>query len=437
VRILMLTQFYPPLLGGEERHVGDLSVALAARGHDVSVVTIGGDEAPEFEVVQGVRIHRIKGLTQRLPWLFKNPHKRQAPPFPDPQLTAAIRAIVARERPEIVHAHNWLVHSFLPLKAWSGARLVLTLHDYSFICAKKKLLYKDVPCSGPGIRKCLGCAAEHYGPLKGAVTAVGNWLSGLVEQRVVDSFLTVSEATARHNELPAHGLPYQVIPNFIPEDLEAHAQRDHPLLSQLPEEEFLLYVGALGHHKGVGVLLQAYERLEKAPPLVLIGYETTEYPVDTSKLPPGVSVLKNWPREAVMAAWERCMIGIAPSTCLETFGIVLIEAMTMARPVIASAIGGMTDVVVDGETGLFVPPGDALALAGAMAYLVREPALRAQMGQAGQRHARQFRASVVVPRIEQVYRQLLLQKRKGLAPGRATRLDIWEPEVADRGRDDR
>src|SRR5205085_1325752 len=67
VRVLMLSQFYPPVIGGEERHVEALSQALAARGHCVSVATIAVSGAAGAETLGGVRVHRVRTTAQRLP----------------------------------------------------------------------------------------------------------------------------------------------------------------------------------------------------------------------------------------------------------------------------------------------------------------------------------------------------------------------------------
>src|SRR5947209_758532 len=169
----MLSQFYPPFIGGEERSVQILGTELSKRGHEVAVATVWKKDTPEYEIDQGVRIYRFKTTVQRATWLFADPAHSHAPPFPDPEAVRALKCIIAQERPHIVHAHNWLVYSFLPLKTWSDAKLVLSLHDYSRACATKKLLYRDTSlCSGPGVRKCLDCSMHHYGAAKGISTAV-------------------------------------------------------------------------------------------------------------------------------------------------------------------------------------------------------------------------------------------------------------------------
>src|SRR5713226_1434111 len=107
MRILMLTQFfYPPTVGGEERHVADLCIELAARGHEVSVATLWQKGFPEFEIDRSVRIHRIRGTMQRMGMLFSESDRRHAPPFPDPEVMYALRRIILQEHPDIVHAHN-------------------------------------------------------------------------------------------------------------------------------------------------------------------------------------------------------------------------------------------------------------------------------------------------------------------------------------------
>lgn len=417
MRIMMLTQFYPPLIGGEERFTRDLSRLLAAKGHDISVMTLWQDGLPEFEESDGVRIHRLQGFTQRFDFLYSDTGRRAATPFPDPGLVLHLRRLIKVERPQIIHAHNWIGHSFVPLKRWSRARWVLTLHDYSLVCATKKLLYQNNVCSGPGWRKCATCSADHYGALKGIPTAAFNAATCALERRLVDMFVPVSHAVAEGNRLVGSQLPWQVIPNFVPDTVGNVPPIDDSYLQQLPDEPFLLFVGAFGRYKGVDVLIEAYKQLSSPPPLVLIGYETSEYPVQTQNMPDGVVVLQNWPHDAVMAAWQRCMIGFAPSVWNEPCATVPMEAMAVGKPVIATRIGGLTDIVADGETGILVEPGSVDELANAMQRLIADPDLRAQMGTKGLERVRLFQASTVVPQYEQLYAQLV----QNATPARRTR----------------
>lgn len=404
MRILMITDFYHPYVGGVEQHVRGLSTELVARGHDVAVATLWNEGLPEFELDRGARIYRIRSAAQRVSWLFSHPGRPWAPPVPDPAALWALRRVVERERPDIVHGHDWLARSFLPLKAWSGTKLVMSLHYYTLACAKKSLMVDEAPCSGSGFTKCLRCSADHYGLGKGIPVVFSNWATGAAERSLVDMFLPVSWATAVGNGLIASRLPFEVIPNFVPDNTVVRQDDRESYLAQLPDEGFLLFVGDLRRFKGLDVLLCAYAQLDNAPPLVLIGKVWAETPVE---FPRNVVVLRNWPNHAVMEAWRRCLVAVVPSVWPEPFGIVVIEAMASARPVIASQIGGIPDLVVDGETGILVAPGDPVALRQAIERLLADPGLRERMGQAGQRKVREFQASAVVPRIEAVYSKLL------------------------------
>jgi glycosyltransferase involved in cell wall biosynthesis len=407
MRILMLSQFYPPIIGGVEQHVRTLSTELASRGHDVAVVTLRHHGQVPFELDHGVRVYRIRSLVQRMSWLFSNHERRHSPPVPDPEAMLEMHRVIASERPQIVHAHNWLVRTFLPLKNWSKARLIVTLHDYNLACAKDTLMYQDAVCDGPRLAKCLGCSVQHYGFAKGVPTVLGNWVMGGVEHTTVDLFLTVSQEVAVGNELVLRHLPFQIIPNFIGDELQVPDDDTEAFLAQLPSEGFLLFVGAFSHEKGVDILLHAYAELAHAPPLVLIGYPTPEWSLLASASPPNVFVFHNWPHDAVMGAWGRCAIALIPSRWAEPFGIVALEAMLMGKPTIASRVGALPDIVLDGETGFLVSPGDAHALREAMAYLLNNPERREQMGQMAKQRVVEFQAKTVVPRIERVYEQLV------------------------------
>jgi glycosyltransferase involved in cell wall biosynthesis len=90
---------------------------------------------------------------------------------------------------------------------------------------------------------------------------------------------------------------------------------------------------------------------------VLVG---TEWAGSPSNYPQGGIVIKNASHDFVMEAFGRCLFSVVPSLWPEPFGQVAVEAMAVHKPVIASAHGGLTDIVIDGETGLLVEPGKAL-----------------------------------------------------------------------------
>lgn len=414
MRILMITDFYHPFVGGVELHVRSLSTALAERGHDVVVATLGKDGLPDFEIDRaGVSVYRMRGSAQRLDRLFSYPDRPWAPPVPDPELTRSLKRIVGLEQPEVVHGHDWLVRSFLPLKRWSKAKLAVSLHYYTLTCAKKSLWFKDDLCSGPAPAKCGGCSLSHYGVAKGVPTLTGNWAAAAAERNLVDMYLPVSQATAVGNGLVGSRWPFRVLPNFIPADGDAPTGDVSSYVAQLPKGDYLLFVGDPRREKGLDVLLRAYAALDSAPPLVLIGKVWRE---PNGAFPPNVIALENWPNHAVMEAWRRSTLALAPSIWPEPCATVVIEAMTSGRPVIASRIGGMPDMVSDGETGYLVPPGDAKALQEAMEKLLADPQLVCEMGKAGKHRARNFHADTVVPKFESLYDELIGGNRSQVSP---------------------
>jgi glycosyltransferase involved in cell wall biosynthesis len=416
----MLTQFYAPVVGGEERAVHGLSTALAGRGHDVAIGTLRLDGTPAREEYDGIRVHRVDSLFGRLTPAFKERDRRHLPPLRDPQVAAGLRRIVAEEKPDVLHAHNWIVHSAPSAERDSGLPLVLSLHDYSLRCANKRFLRFGSPCTGPGVGKCLRCGTNYYGAVKGTLVAGSLMVTSPLLRRRVDMFLPVSAAVAEALGLEAEGLPYEVVPNVLEEGGDVdHRPVDQALVAQLPEAGFVLFLGDATNDKGAGTLLEAHASIDNAPPLVFVGR-----PIDVPNrsLPPNVRVLGTWPHASALEAVRRCSLLAAPSLVAETFGMAALEAMAAGRPVVGSRVGGLPELVVDGETGLLVPPGDAPALGAAIAGLVRDPARREAFGSAGKARAAMYSAARVGPRLEQVY-DALLQNRRATA---ATASDVHD-----------
>jgi glycosyltransferase involved in cell wall biosynthesis len=399
VRILMLSQFYSPVVGGEETLVRTLARGLVEAGHHVAIATLQQAGLPVVEDDDGIRIHRLASTSGRVRRLYADGSRRHLPPVPDPEAVAGLRRVVRQERPNVVHAHNWLVRSFLPIKAQSGARLVVTLHDYGLVCATRRLFYRGAICSGPAALKCIRCASDHYGPAKGSTTAIANRLMRSVEMRAADLYLPISDFVALAGLPSGSKAPRCTIPNLIGESTLAW---DAAALGPPPTSGFLMFAGDLVLEKGVHVLLDAYRRLNAPPELLMVGRVEMRLPATA-----GVRFLGPLPHAATMWLWRACSIAVVPSTWLEPFGLVALEAMTLGRPVVASRIGGLADIVKDEITGIAVPPGDPVALAAALQRLIDDPELAARLGQAGRLAAHQYSLEVVVPRVEAAYRQVL------------------------------
>lgn len=394
----MLAQSYSPIVGGEERIVEDLSAELARRGHEVGVATLRQPAGEPPGADDGVKVHLLDSSTRRIPGMSVDDERTYAPPLPDPVTVRDLRRVLRRERPDVVHAHNWLAGSYLPLERRSRAAFVLSLHDYSLVCATKRFFYRGGVCGGPAAGKCLRHSIDHYGVPKGVAIGAGLHLSEPWLRRRVDMFLPVSDAVRDLSGLGA-GDAQRVVPNFIGALPDPPPPGD-PGLAGLPEEPFLLYFGDIAEDKGVRFLLEAYGSLEQAPPLVLIGRRL----IDDLPSVPGVFALDRMPHRVAIEALRRSLFTVAPSLLPESFGIVALESAAAGKPAIASDIGGLRDVVADGETGLLVPPGDTEALHGALRRLCGEDALRIRMGEAAARRAELFGPDRVVPRFEDAYR---------------------------------
>lgn len=411
LKIVMLTQAYPPILGGIEKHVQRLSHELVKRKHEVVVITLWNESTELFEEDQGVRVYRIKGIVHRLSsLLFSDANRSYSPPFPDPELTSQIFNILKREEPDIVHAHNWLIHAYLPIKHKLQVPLIATMHDYHLVCTKWNLIYRSEICDGPTFRKCLDCSLNNYGLTKGSITFAATRFTMSWEHSLVDYFIAVSNAVALHNNLNADKV--SIIPNFIEDQFATITKQDEDLVRQLPDGDFLLFAGAFARSKGVEVLLQAYRELDldSPPPLVMIGYDTADFPDGFIDLPENVHVFHNWTHLAVLEAWKKCLIAIVPSIWYEPCPTVVMEAMMMRRPVIGTRLGGIPDLIVHEKTGLLVEPNNPHALRDTIIRLINDDDLRASMADAGIEHIQKFKASAVVPQIEAVYESMLIAR---------------------------
>jgi glycosyltransferase involved in cell wall biosynthesis len=404
---MQLTDFYYPVIGGLERHVSTLSQELLRLGHSGVVVTLQSGDLPEEETIDGVRVVRIRSWSQHLTRFYSDSARPFHPTAPDPGAIAALRRLIQREQPTVVHSHSWLEYSYFPLhRAHEGPAHVVTLHDYGLACARKTLRHSSHAgqCPGPRITRCLPCAPEQYGLLKGTAITGALRASRILHHRA-DRYIAISRAVAEgcRTAMPAHS-EIAVVPTMVPNDMPALAKAT-PRPGFLPAEDgYLMFVGALGPHKGVDVLLEARRRMRHRPPLVLIGTPRDDTPPIND---PGIVLARNVPFPEVMASWMRASIAIVPSVWQEPMGQVAIEAMLVGRPVVASDVGGLRDVVEHGSTGFMVPPGDPGALAAALDGLLSNPALQQRMGEAGRVRARQFEAASVAPRVLEVFEDAL------------------------------
>jgi glycosyltransferase involved in cell wall biosynthesis len=414
-RILLTSDFFHPTIGGAERQVQLLASALAARGHHVTVATVRQRDQAETAVVDGVSLRRLSALSTAIPGASADANRKFLPPVPDPRLVAGLRALIDElGGVDVVHANGWIAYSSAAALEGNAAPLVLSVRDYGYSCAVRSLLHEGREiCDGPAPAKCAHCAGRQYGAARGLVTVAGVGTGRLLLRRHVTAIHAVSrfvETIVRRDLLDGDQTWEPVverIADVVPPPssgapLDAAAES---LLARLPSRPFILFVGQLSPHKGVGVLLRAYASLREhdpdtTPPLVLIGTPVPGAPLD---LPENTTLLESVPHAVVMAAWERSLFGVAPSVWPDPLPGVVREPMTRGKPVIATRVGGNTDMVSDGVNGLLVDPGDASGLAAAMRRLLDEPLLRERMGFDAKASVSDLTAPAIAARFENLY----------------------------------
>ncbi|WIM95147.1 glycosyltransferase family 4 protein [Actinoplanes oblitus] len=406
MKILHLSNLYAPVIGGLERSIATSSEELVRRGHEVTVLTCATPAAPGHDTINGVRVHRVRSVANTLlPAMNENPGKPFHPTMPDPLATAAIARLLRAEHFDVVHSHDWLMYSYLPLRRTRlGRPHVHTAHDFGLTCVRKTFSRDGGPCPGPRLSRCVSCASTQYGRPRAAALTAGLHAH---RHRGIDALTAISSSVAdalRQARIPGD-LPVRVVSSLVPDGLDRLA-RETPRPDWLPAGDYLLFVGALGPHKGIHVLFDAYRELvagwagpRPAPALVCLGTRRD----DTPPPPPGVLIRHDVPHAQVMAAWRGAAAGAVPSLN-EGMGQVAVEAMLAGAPLVASAAGGLTDVVRDGESGLLVPPGEVAALHAALLRVLTDTELAARLRAAGPRRGLEFTAARVVPQIEEVYR---------------------------------
>jgi glycosyltransferase involved in cell wall biosynthesis len=404
---LAIDSYPPPLVGGHALHVRLLGQELVKRGHEVDVVSLAGPKGAMIEMDGGVVVHRIAGWSRAFSRFSADSERTLHPTVRDPGLVRSLERLIRERRPDVVHAHGWILYSLLPFLPSEETRLVVTLHEYGLVCPKLTFIYKDGLCDGPKYMKCVVCASDQYGVVLGSALTTGMSITRRSLRRV-DRYIAVSNAVANScaSVFQSSQQHPDIIPPFAPE--VAFQLDDTARPSFVPAEgDYLMFAGALGPHKGIDVLIEAWRGLNDSIPLVIVGLRRHDTP---REFPNGVIVAENVPHSDVLRAWRHCTIAVVPSRS-EGLGTVAVEAMAAGRPVVASAVGGLAEVVQDGVTGILVPPNDHRALLASLSKLIADPELRNQMGRAGFLRAGNYSASVVVPQIERVYREVITGSR--------------------------
>jgi len=335
---------------------------FAARGWEAHVISFRPADIP------GARVHYIGGLER----IGKARYLAQAP---------RVRRLVRDLRPDLVHALHLTSYGFLA--AIAGARPNL------------------VSVWGTDILEAPGLSPFHLAITRFALARA---------DAVTATGLHLAQETLRYlpQERPVTVVPYGVdVLLFSP---GADGRQAGPLV--------IGSVGRLAPEKGLHYLLEAARRLvadgvDLRIVLAGDGPERTRLErAATDALAGRVQFLGETPHERVPAVLRQLDIFVMPSTW-EGFGVAAVEAAACGLPVVASAVHGIPDVVVHGETGLLVPPRDAGALAAAIRRLADDGALRRRMGAAGRAFAAAYyRWEANAAQMERLYGDLVAGRRR-------------------------
>jgi N-acetyl-alpha-D-glucosaminyl L-malate synthase BshA len=228
-----------------------------------------------------------------------------------------------------------------------------------------------------------------------------------------DRVTAVSEflRTETYRAFGCDGCDVIVIPNFVSPD-EYHPPSDATCRGSLAPaaHKVLVHVSNFRPVKRVTEVVRVFAGVRREIPatLVLVGdgpdRDAAEQEVDRLALRRDVRFLGKV--DNVGDILRGCDLFLLPSAT-ESFGLAALEAMACAVPVLASAVGGLPEVVVDGQTGFLTPAGDVAAMVGHATRILRDPALHARLRDAAARRALEFAAERVVPRYERLYEEVL------------------------------
>ena len=354
--------------GGVTAHVAQLARALGRSGHEVQVLAPHSPsrdfQDSDLLVPFGRSVPLPSGgSTARVTlswWLYPK-----------------IRALLKKEQFDIIHLHEPMV-PILPLCVleFSKSVNVGTFHaSYS-----RQHLYRA------------------FQPI------IKRW------QKRLHGSIAVSPAARRYvnNTFPGE---YEIIPNGI--DYKHFSANVAPLPQYQDGKLNILFVGRLEKRKGLRYLLEAYSKLKWEMPntrLIVVGPgnpDKESYRILSSHGLRDVEFAGRVSYDELPRYYATADIFCSPATGGESFGIVLLEAMSAGKPVVASDIEGFRGIMSDGEQGLLVPKKDTGALANALGRLARDPELRSKLGGQGSRSAEDYRWEVVAGRVEEYYNRCI------------------------------
>ncbi|MGA9532964.1 MAG: glycosyltransferase family 4 protein, partial [Anaerolineales bacterium] len=373
MRILQVSQRFH-LRGGSDRHFFDLIDLLRANGHEVipfAAQDPNNQETDQQEWFPEAIDFENPSLSDLGLYVYSRPARR------------AISQVLDQFRPDVVHLHIYygkLTSSILQPIRERGIPIVQTLHEYKLICPVYTLVsngeiceacqghrfYQAVlrRCNRGSLRRSMLSAVESY---------VSRWL-GAVE--AVDEFIAPSDFV--RDKMVQYGLPDERmtrIYNFNP------TPKADPLETA---GDYVIYFGRLEPVKGVFEFLEAVGSL--GLPALVVGEGSAKVALVDRAQRQGwdhVQFRPFLPFRDLQPLIRNCAFSVLPAKWYEPFGLTILESYAAGRPVVASAIGGIPEVVNNGVSGLLVTPGDTEELRDAIEHLWLQVEERQEMGRRG------------------------------------------------------
>jgi glycogen synthase len=379
VKALLLTREYPPhIYGGAGVVVGQLAEALS-RLMPVEVRCFG-----ERAATESTEQIALRGYT---PWDRVGPG-RDKPLYAPALETLSIALAMARDPvdAQVAHAHTWYADmAGLWIRMLHRIPLCVTLHSM-----------------------------EPLRPWKADQLGSGYLLSSWIEKTAVEAADRVIAVSRRMRvdileHFQVDPAKVVVIHNGIDPDRFRRTQARDALARRGVREPYVLFVGRITDQKGIFHLLEAAPKLPPGVQVVLCASapDTPEIEARLKRVLPEhpnvVWIGEMVPVSEVVQLYSHAAVFVCPSV-YEPFGLINLEAMACETPVVASAVGGIVEVVEDGKTGVLVEPAQPEALAAAIRGLLEDPARGRARGRAGRlRVEAQFSWRSVAERTREVY----------------------------------
>lgn len=351
MRVLMLSSLWPPAgVGGAELYAAALAERLAETGNDVGVVTLGVRGPRVLAAVQAwpYRLDAFQGQSLLRRVLFHGRDLTAGAP------AAAVRRVIAEWRPDVVHSHVVTGMSARVLAVPARLRVphVHTLHDYWLLCVRSGLIRREGRICEHDCRKCTVVSAlRRVGVRNG-----GPHLVVAPSRAVAEEHLSRGWFRGR----------VRVIPHPVdPKPTEQRRPRGTRASVRFG------FLGALTVEKGIPQLLEAFAHVRRqlSAEMLVAGTGPLAPRVEGA----GIRYLGWLDATEKQRFWNAIDCLVVPSVWREPAPLVVNEAAERGVPVIASAVGGIPEMVADSCRELLIPPGDVMALVEAMLRFANGP----------------------------------------------------------------